>query len=433
MHILAQELNAVLEGTIAGRMLSHFGTRMYFPKGIIAQSAEAKKKAYKANATIGMAYSKGQPLLMSAINEAMPGFKPEEIVVYAPTAGVEAARQAWKDMLIQKNPSINPEHISMPVVMPGITAGLSQTAGLFMKAEDSIIVSDPCWDNYELVFQAKSGSSITKVPFFNGGPGLDMDSIEKNVREMAKSGTVRIILNFPNNPSGYSPTTEEADTLIALFEEIAESGVDVFVICDDAYFGLFYEDGIIQESIFCRLTNLHERVFAVKIDGPTKEDYAWGLRMGFITFGGKGLSKTHYDALEKKLMGCIRSSVSCVNMPAQYLMLKTMADPRSAAEKDRYLTLLKNRYLAVKKCVAEHADHKILRPLPFNSGYFMSFRCNGVNAETLRETLLEDHGIGTIALGDNNEYLRIAFSSVDEEDIPAVYKAVYDTASALAK
>ncbi|MDR2793105.1 MAG: aminotransferase class I/II-fold pyridoxal phosphate-dependent enzyme [Treponema sp.] len=427
MHVLAQELNGVLEGTVASRLLSKLGGRLYFPKGIIAQSTEARTSAYKANGTIGMAYSKGSPLLMSAIAEAMPVFKPEEIVAYAPTAGVEKARQAWKDMLIQKNPSINPEHISLPVVVPGITAGISFMSDIFLNEGDVIIASDPCWDNYELVFQERSGSVLKKIPFFNGGPGLDMASIEKGVRELARTGTVRIILNFPNNPSGYSPTTDEADEIIRLLTDVAEQGADVLVFCDDAYFGLFYEDHIIHESIFCRLTNLHERIFGVKIDGPTKEDYAWGLRMGFVTFGCKGMTATHYDALVKKLMGCIRSSVSCANTPAQYLMLKTMNDSRTTAEKNKCFDLLQRRYRMVKNCIAAHPES--LQSLPFNSGYFMSFKCIGINAETLRRSLLAKRGIGTVAL--DGVYLRVAFSSIEEEDIPVIYQAIYDAAKEL--
>jgi aspartate/methionine/tyrosine aminotransferase len=153
--------------------------------------------------------------------------------------------------------------------------------------------------------------------------------------------------------------------------------------------------------------------------------------MAFITFGCKGLAEAHYDALVKKLMGCIRSSVSCVNTPAQYLMLKTMNDPRTIHEKDAYFDLLKKRYLAVKNAVSARKEHKVLRALPFNSGYFMSFRCIGVKAGDLRRTLLEKHGIGTIAFGDS--YLRVAFSSIEEEAIPSIYQAIYDAADALSQ
>jgi aspartate/methionine/tyrosine aminotransferase len=425
MNPLAVELNSVLESAIAGRFLSALGRRVYFPRGIIAQSAEAKTRAFRANATIGMAYSEGRPLLMSAVAGQLPGLSPEEIVSYAPTAGIEKVRQAWKEQLLLKNPSIKAEHLSLPIVVPGITAGISYTADLFLDASQTIIASDPCWDNYSLIFRDRREANLKTVSFFNGGPGLDIQSIEKTLR--AGTEPLRIILNFPNNPSGYSPTKKEEDALVNLIREIAEGGRDVLVLCDDAYFGLFYEEDIIQESIFGRIMNLHERVLAIKLDGPTKEDYTWGFRMAFVTFGSKGLEQEHCEALTKKYMGLIRSSVSCANTPAQNLMLKIMEDHRTPVEKEKFFQLLKSRYLAAKQFITSHSNHPVLSPLPFNSGYFMSFLCRGVDAETLRRALLE-RGIGTIALG--GQYLRVTFAAIDEKDIPGVYETIYETASA---
>jgi aspartate/methionine/tyrosine aminotransferase len=170
-------------------------------------------------------------------------------------------------------------------------------------------------------------------------------------------------------------------------------------------------------------------VLAIKIDGPIKEDFVWGLRMGFLTFGSKGLDAVHYEALVKKYMGAIRSSVSCANTSAQYLMLKAMEDPRTPGEKDNFRALLQSRYNLVKNFIRENPNHPVLKPLPFNSGYFMSFRCNGVDAETLRQELLKNHGIGVIALGEF--YLRVAFSSIDEDKISESYRIIYDTAAKL--
>jgi len=434
MNPLAGELNSVLEGTIAGRLLSNLGRRFYFPKGIIAQSAEAKKAATMANGTIGMAYAKGKPLILSAIADNMASLTPEESVAYAPTAGVEKARTAWKDMMIKKNPSLDPAAISLPVVVPGLTSGLSCAADMFFSKGSTLLASDPCWDNYSLIFEVRRGAEIVPVPFFSAGlelnAGLDIEAIGAAVRHQAASGAVRIIFNFPNNPSGYSPTVDEEEALVSLIRKTAEDGADVLVICDDAYFGLFYEDNISRESLFVRFANIHERVLAIKIDGPIKEDYVWGLRMGFLTFGSKNLSQAHYDALVKKLMGAIRSSVSCANTSAQYLMLKAMEDPRTPGEKDAYKAILQRRYNLVKDFINNHSNHPALRPLPFNSGYFMSFHC-GVDAETLRQELLNKHGIGIIALGEH--CVRVAFSSIDEDKIVPVYQQIYNTAAKLAE
>jgi aspartate/methionine/tyrosine aminotransferase len=430
MNDLATELNSILDKTVAGRLLSKSGRRYYFPRGIITQSGESKQKAHTANGTIGMAYQGGKPLLVSAIADSLPTLNAEETVAYAPTAGVAETRQIWRDLLLQKNPSINPEHISLPVVVPGLTAGISYMADLFLDDETSILASDPCWDNYGLIFRDRQGAGMIPVPFFGSGPkappGLDLPAIGAAMEEAAKGGALRIILNFPNNPSGYSPTREEADALAARVKEIARRGADVLVICDDAYFGLFYEDNTDSESLFARFASLDKRVLAVKIDGPTKEDYAWGFRMAFVTFGSQDLTAGHFDALVQKLMGVIRSSVSCANTPAQHLMLRILADPRTIQEKEAFYDLLRRRYRLVKDAVAKNPGHPYLTPLPFNSGYFMSFRCRGINASLLRKRLLAEYGIGVIAFGE--EYLRVAFSSIDEELIPEVYRRIYETA-----
>jgi aspartate/methionine/tyrosine aminotransferase len=291
------------------------------------------------------------------------------------------------------------------------------------------MVGFPSWDNYSLIFTERRDGELRGIPLVDAGEGkgLNLGVLEREIREaLRKGGPLRLLLNFPNNPSGYSPRTAEADALIALIRKTAEEGTDVMVICDDAYFGLFYEEDIARESLFASLADLHERVLAVKIDGPTKEDYVWGFRVAFITFASRGLKKEHYDALEKKLLGAIRSSVSCSNMAAQYLTIKALSDPRTGEEKARHFRTLRDRYRAVRRFITENPDHPRLKPLPFNSGYFMCFRCTGIDAEVLRRELLAKHGIGVIALGP--DYLRVSYAGLDEEDIPGVYRAIYDTA-----
>jgi len=429
MNPLADELNKNIEGTVAGRLLSNLGRRFYFPKGIVAQAAEAKKSASFANGTIGMAYANGKPMILSAIANNMASLTPEEAVAYAPTAGVEKARTTWKELLIRKNPSLDPEGISMPVVVAGLTCGLSCTADMFISKGSELLTGDPCWDNYTLTFEVRRGARLVHVPFFNCGSGLNTEGIRAAVRNAAKSGTVRILLNFPNNPSGYSPTSAEGDAIVGIISEAAEGGADVLVICDDAYYGLFYDDDISRESLFVKFANLHERVLAIKIDGPIKEDFAWGLRMGFLTFASKGLRQTHYETLIKKLTGALRSSISCSNTSSQYLMLKAMEDPRTPEEKSVYREVLFRRYKLVKDFVNARVEHPVLRALPFNSGYFMCFLCK-VDAEALRQELLYKHGIGLVALGEN--CLRMAFSSIDEDKLGAVLEKIYETAEKLA-
>ena len=48
-----------------------------------------------------------------------------------------------------------------------------------------------------------------------------------------------MILNYPNNPTGYTPNKEEVNTIVDAIEELANKGTKVVTVVDDAYYGLF--------------------------------------------------------------------------------------------------------------------------------------------------------------------------------------------------
>jgi aspartate/methionine/tyrosine aminotransferase len=200
------------------------------------------------------------------------------------------------------------------------------------------------------------------------------------------------------------------------------------VIADDAYFGLFYEDGVSRESVFTALANLHENVLAVKVDGATKEEFLWGFRIGFVSLAGKGLGSDALGALETKVMGTIRSMVSNCSMPAQSVLKHVLANPDYPAQKAAFNEILHRRYQTVRAILSRESVPQ-LTPLPFNSGYFMSFRCVDIDAEELRQKLLEE-GIGTINI--RGTYLRVAFAGADEEKLEDLFTRIFEAARALA-
>ncbi len=429
-NALAEELNKILDNCVVGRMLSDLGRRIYFPKGIIAQGEEAKRLGKTANATVGTAVEGGAPLMLSSIKKHLPSLSAAESVSYSPTAGNPSLREKWKALIIKKNPSLQSIDFSLPVLVPGLTAGISYLCDMFLDETRPLLAADPFWENYSLIVEARRNSALHKFKMFEGGAFSVRNFKEALVKE-AESGSVRLLLNFPQNPSGYTLYKEEAEEICAALTEIASNGADVIVFCDDAYFGLNYEEGLCPESIFARLASAHERILAVKIDGPTKEDYAWGFRTGFVSFASKGMTGEQYDALVRKMMGLIRSSTSCAATESQSIILKAFDDPSTEKEKEEFKNILRERYCLVKKSLEAHKGSFAIEPLPFNSGYFMCLRCIGVGAEQVRQELLAKHGIGTVAIDE--QHLRVAFSSLEAEKIEYVYSMIFKTAEELAR
>jgi len=428
MNALATELNTALAGTAAEALLSGLGRRMFFPRGIVAQSAEAKKGATRANATIGIATRGGKPVFLPTIRSLVPQLDPDEIFPYAPTQGVEKLRELWKKDLVRKNPDIGDAPCSLPLVVPGLTCGISTLADLFAEKGDTLVLPDLHWDNYPLIFETRREAEVATFPFFTAGGGFNTPAMKETLSRAAKKGKAILLLNFPNNPTGYSPTVAEAQAIVDAIREVASSGARMLVILDDAYFGLYYEKGIYEQSLFARVCALHENVLAAKVDGSTKEDLTWGFRTGFLTFGGKGLTDAHYDALTRKLMGALRSTISNSSILAQSLILRSLEDPDRLSQKAEAAKILRERYLCARSILARKKSTAI-EPLPFNSGYFMSFAVKRGTAETLRKALLANSGVGTIAI--NDQTLRVAFSSVDVEKLEDLYEQIYAAAEKL--
>lgn len=424
MHDLAVMLNEILKDTSAFELLSDYGLRMYVPKGIIVQSADAKQKASRYNATIGVALENGSAMYIPAMKAQFADtMQASEIFPYAPMGGVAALRKQWKDDMYFKNPLLKGKTTSLPVVAGGLTHCLSLVCSLFLEIGGDVVLPDMYWENYNLILDEQRQANKILFPIFSG-EGFNVKGLDQAIA--SADDTVMVILNFPNNPTGYTPTDKESDEIIAVLKKHAEKGKKIALVTDDAYFGLFFDDVPCHQSLFAKACDLHENILAIKCDAATKEEMVWGFRVAFITYGGKGLSEGQLDALVQKTMGALRGNLSSCTMPGQQILLKAMADPSHHKDKEAGVKKIGERYFALKKALDKHKDETCLKALPFNSGYFMSFWCR-CNAEELRNYLLDNYQTGIIRSDDH--HIRLAFSSVDVCNIEPLVDTVYKAAS----
>ena len=404
-------------------LLSERGKRFFFPtKGILAQGAEAKQKAKVANATIGIATENGAPMFLECVDKYFSGLTPGELYDYAPSYGMPDLRKAWAAKQREETPSMAGHLVSNPVVTNALTHGLSVVGELFLDPGDEALSSDLMWENYNLSWETRIGAHITCYPFFTEAlTGFNLDGFTQALKQRHGRKLV-VSLNFPNNPSGYTPTKAEALAIVGALTEAAEAGSRLVVVCDDAYYGMFFDEACERESLFGRLCNAHPNLLAVKVDGATKEEFVWGVRVGFLTYGVQNGTAAVYKALEDKTAGVIRSVVSSVTHPGQTIVLKALQDPDFRRQQAEKVAILRSRseVTGVECRRPEYAD--CWDVYPYNSGYFMCLRLRGADADTVRLKLLDEHGVGTIALGQAN--LRVAFSCLTEAQIPGVFQAI---------
>ncbi len=422
MNPQAAELNNIIreKSPTVFELLSERGKNIFFPKkGILGQTAEAK--GTKINATIGAAIEDdGTPMRLETIASKI-NLDPSLVFPYAPSFGRPDIRAKWKSMIYEKNPSLKGVELSLPVVTNALTHGISMAGYMFLNPEDEVIVPDLFWGNYNLTLTNMYGASITKFNLFKNG-GFDLEAFEAKLNE-GGIGKKVVILNFPNNPSGYTPTANEQDKIVAIIKAAAEKGNKIVAITDDAYFGLVYEKDIARESIFAPLSQLHENVLAVKVDGATKEDYVWGFRVGFVTYGIKGGDAALFGALEAKTAGAIRGNISNAANISQSLLLAAFESQEYAEQKVAKYNIMQRRYDAVKQALTDTKYEDYFEALPYNSGYFMCIKlADGLVGEEVRQVLINKYSIGLISLGN---VLRIAFSAVAAADVKEMFEGIY--------
>jgi len=359
------------------------------------------------------------------VTDNICGIEPEAALTYAPSFGIPELRKLWKQALIEKNPSLEGRQISLPVATCGVTNAISVFADVWVDPGDVIIIPEIMWGNYNMILKVRKGARMSHYPLFSNNSGFHLEAFEKTIRaEAEQHDKIIVLLNFPQNPTGYTVTREEAKQMVEILTDTAKAGTNVIIAADDSYFGLCYEDEPIKDSIFAWLCGRHPRLLAVKLDGATKEIFVWGLRVGFITYGCKieGDPAPVYDALERKTAGCIRGNISNASHLSQSIVLKSMQDNRYPEEKKEKFEILKSRAKRVKEVLSDQRYEDAWEVYPFNSGYFMCIRLKTVEAEALRLHLLDKYGVGLIAMGKHN--LRVAFSCLEENDIPELFDTI---------
>lgn len=432
-HPLADELNAAIESAnphVLG-MFSQRGKRLYFPKGIIAQGREAKERAKRVNATLGVATESGGPMHLACTAAHFSGLDPADVYLYAPPGGKPELRNLWRDKVLAENPRLQGKATTLPMVTSALTHGLSLVGDLFVDPGDVVVLPDKLWGNYRLIFAERMMGELRTYPLYGSHGGFNTRGLEQALTEaVALRGKAVVLMNFPNNPTGYTPTPGEMAEIADVIVRVAEGGYSVVVVCDDAYFGLFYE-GAAKESLFAHLAQSHPRVMPIRLDGATKEMFAWGFRIGFITYGPRAIDGRDaaplLAACEAKTMGAIRGTISNCSMPAQSVLCSALRSPDLARQRAEKLEVLRARAEKVKQVLSNPKYDSVWSCYPFNSGYFMCLRLKGADAERVRCRLLDEHGVGTIAV--NATDLRIAFSCLELDQVADVFEAIYVSAS----
>ena len=165
-------------------MLSELGRELFFPKGILTQTAEAREKAHLFDATIGIAREGGQAMNLPAIMSLVNGLTPDQVLDYAPSTGNPALRRRWLDDMRDQEPVARGQDGQPARWSPcGITHGLTIAGELFVDPGtwSSSLTSSGATTGW--CTPPGRGAEIRTFPFFDGSGGFDIGACDQRALE----------------------------------------------------------------------------------------------------------------------------------------------------------------------------------------------------------------------------------------------------------
>jgi aspartate/methionine/tyrosine aminotransferase len=447
-----------IQNTPLYNAFSEIGKRIFLPNGIFYWSGRAKKEA-EIIGTIGSAYGFERDFIDGGSSDWLPCYLNEiseytnlnvkEIVPYASIGGLNEIREIWRNWVIRKaNYDKKKEshllanlekYITTPVITAGVTNGIFQACTLFLNPNEFIITPNKRWGNYDNIIEKFVGGKIKYFEFFKD-QNINLTSLELAINEVAKvQDKIVLILNFPNNPTGYVPTREETKNLVNLLQEKQKTlNIPMIVIVDDAYEPYIYSDKSLVRSIFYDLLQLEEDIIPVKLDGITKELLIYGGRIGFTTYGLKPSWVKNDDELEilktefhNKLEGFNRATISSCNHFYQIITQKLFKEKgidSFLSSRKKVVELLKERFESINSELNTIKNPDI--SIDPNSGGFFLFvnlNPNKIKAAEFADHLLKEFKVGVIPIEKPNEKvngIRIAYCSIDLLKIPELVKRI---------
>lgn len=396
---------------------SKLGENIILPQDVLIQSKETAAIPGAINATIGIATSNKKAMALPSINKVITEINNSEYLPYSPTSGLPKMRELWKEKILADNPSINKDFLSLPMVTTGITQGIDIAANLFSESGDALLLPNLFWQNYAQIYTIKLGNKIYKYNQFDENNEFSISNFKETLYSI-KEDKISLILNFPNNPTGYTPSDAELNSLVDVISTYAKENKNkqLIIVSDDAYFGLFFEKNHKTPTLSAtyKLAE-NENCLIVKLDGITKEFYSWGLRVGFITYYTK--NNELRKVLLEKTQGYLRSTTSSPSNLSQQIAVRLLDNKQSLEEKEINDKIIEERYNELKQAISKEQLDQLVRVLPFNSGYFFTIKLpSNINAHEFRLKFLNEYKYGVYSMDD--EHIRIAFSCLDKELIP---------------
>ena len=150
-------------------------------------------------------------------------------------------------------------------ITSGATQGILSAILAVVRADDEVIVLEPCYDSYIPNIELAGGVAVP-VPLLPGSFAPDFDAISAAITPKTRA----IIVNSPHNPSGRVWSATQWDTLADLI-----AGQDIWLFSDEVYEHMVF-DRLAHQSA-AQNPRLRDRTFIISSFGKTFHVTGWKI------------------------------------------------------------------------------------------------------------------------------------------------------------
>ncbi len=221
----------------------------------------------------------------------------QERLIYTESQGHPELRSAIASM----HSSVSEDEV---VVLGTPVEGIYLAARAVLNPGDEVIVLSPAYDALTRMFEHVVGESNVMRWRFRADPDSWKLEIE-DLRRLITRRTRMVVVNFPHNPTGYLPSVDFQQSLLALVEEH-----DLLLFCDEMYFGLVHSGTPAIPSA----ADLSKK--AIVLSGLSKTYGLPGLRCGWLI--------VHDPELRASIMNWKFYTSICPPVPTEYLAVEAL-------------------------------------------------------------------------------------------------------------
>lgn len=313
---------------------------------------------------------------------------------YAPNAGLPALREAIAKQ-VSKESGIEYAANNVAVTI-GATEAVYLSFMACINPGDEVIILAPYWVQYENIVKLLGGKPVI-IDTFKEDFEPDLTTIWKAISERTKA----IVVNTPNNPSGYI----YKDSFLKELAKMASAN-QILIFDDEAYRSLVYEEEFPSITKYCQKEDV------VIINSFSKQFAMTGWRVGYVVAD---------EEFVNTVIKFQQNIAVCVATPNQYAAIEAMSHA------DQYSNGIKDVFLERRETLIKELNkiEKISYKAPQGTFYvFIDISKTGKDSKSFSFELLEKQHVAVIpglAFGEAfDNFIRLAFTLNEDKIIEGV-------------